>query len=55
MGVVFDEVLGEVDPEIAPRVETPVPDAVAPKEPDMDKTHALLRRLAERALRLHAD
>jgi hypothetical protein len=55
MGVVFDEVVGEVAPEPTPPAEPRPSVAAPPQPPDPHEMTAFLRRLAERAERLIAD
>ena len=54
MAVVFDEVVGTVEPEAAPVPEQPerLP---TPQEPSLDKVRVYLKRLEQRAARLRAD
>ena len=54
MAVIFDEVVGTVEPEAAPAPEQPerLPTS---QEPSLDKVRVYLRRLEQRAARLRAD
>lgn len=51
MGIVFDEVVAQVEPEPTPRAEAPPP----PRPVGVETLRAQLAALAQRAARLHAD
>ncbi len=55
MPVVFDEVVGQVEPERAPAPAEPQPGRVDQKESDPEKLRQALRRVEQRAERLRAD
>ena len=54
MAVVFDQVVGTVEPEAAP-VSEPPERLPAPQEPSLDQVRVYLRRMEQRAARLRAD
>ncbi len=55
MPVVFDEVIGQVEPERVPVPAEPQPNLAEPKESDPQKLRQALRRVEMRAERLRAD
>ncbi|MCP4693000.1 MAG: hypothetical protein GY859_33470 [Desulfobacterales bacterium] len=55
MGIVFDEVVGEVEDETPPKPEELTPEPPRPPRPGLEEMEQLLCRLKWREARLFAD